>query len=173
MSRHFQTSHSKRHHTGSSAICCLPDWFSCRKPVVVVIFFFSPTVMAKLFIRTNSTAFWTGRWMFEGKKKTFCAILCSSFELFPSIFQRCNPAKLFVPTSNSTCAHRRADTASQLPLIIIILSPSPLNNCSFSSTIIESHYKIHFFLPLKILGKESPTLLLPQGRFFTVVISTN
>lgn len=37
MSRHFQTSHSKRHHTGSSAICSFPAWFSCRKPVVVVI----------------------------------------------------------------------------------------------------------------------------------------
>lgn len=39
MSRHFQISHSKRHHTGSSAICCLPALFSCRKPAVVVIFF--------------------------------------------------------------------------------------------------------------------------------------
>lgn len=172
MSRHFQTSHSKRHHTGSSAICCLPAWFSCRKPVVVVIFFpplsWPNCLSGQIPQRSGQDAGCS-----RGKKKTSCAILCSSFELFPSIFQRCNPAKLFVLTSNSTCAHRRADTASQLPLIIIIPSPSPLNNFSFSSTIIESHYKIHFFLPLKILGKESPRLLLPQGSFFIVVISTN
>lgn len=165
MSRHFQTSHSKRHHTGSSAICCLPAWFSCRK-----VIFLSPHCHGQIVYQDKFHSVLERTLDVRGgKKTTSCAILCSSFELFPSIFQRCNPAKLFVLTSNST----RADIASQLPLIIIIPSPSPLNNFSFSSTIIESHYKIHFFLPLKILGKESPRLLLPKGSVFIVVISTN
>lgn len=90
------------------------------------------------------------------KERTFCAIFCCLFELFPSIFQHCNPAKLFVLTSNSTWTRRRADTASRLPLIITIFSPSPLNSFSVSSTIIESHYEGFIPSRLKIWGKKVP-----------------
>lgn len=168
MSRHFQTIQSKRHHIGSSVIRCLLPLFSCGEPAVVVLF---AHCHGRIVYRDEFHSVLDRMVDVWAKKKTFCAILCSMFEQFPSIFQHCNPAKLFVLTSNSTRTCRRADTASRLPLIITIFSPSPLNSFSFSSTITESHYKV-FFLPASNFGETKSQTPAARGRFFFLLSSS-
>lgn len=132
----------------------------------------APTVMGKLFIRTNSSVFWTEWWMLEKKKN----ILCNSslFELLSSTFQHCNPAKLSVLTSNSTQTRRQADAASLLPLIMTIFSSSSLNNFF----LLKHNYRIalegFYSLLLKnVREKKIPNCCRRKKVFFIVAILTS